>query len=326
MNFNNKILELLPGTYIIPGTTNVGIVTDKNPDSSVTDVYVIDTGNTEVDGEYILDVLNEYFSFHDISYKIKAIINTHAHADHSGGNSIIKEKTDCEIWISNFESSTLYNPHLHTSVLWGANPPKEILTVYYKPDPTYPTKIVSENDSFTLSDGRTITFMSLPGHSYESMGIIITYKNDEKIIFAGDAIFPRDEIGNHSIPLILDHIDFVKSLEKIASLHNLTWCIPGHGSIISKNLSETLEEDKIAIITIEKCIFKILENNKLTTDILIKQIADTFNMNMNVRQYALIGFTLRCFLTTLRNAGILKIAVEDNLLYWTIKAIPENYQ
>ena len=59
--FNNKILELTQGTYVIPCSTNIGIILDNKEKES--DVYIVDSGNTEVDGEYILEVLDEFFEF-----------------------------------------------------------------------------------------------------------------------------------------------------------------------------------------------------------------------------------------------------------------------
>ena len=62
--FNNKMLELIPGIFVIPGNTNIGVITDKK--DSITEVYIVDSGNTEVDGEYILETLDEYFKFSNI--------------------------------------------------------------------------------------------------------------------------------------------------------------------------------------------------------------------------------------------------------------------
>ena len=144
--FNNKMLELIPGIFVITGNTNIGVITDQK--DSITEVYIVDSGNTEVDGEYILETLDEYFKFSNIEYKVKAIINTHAHADHCGGNAIIQKNTQCEVWASHFEKGSLENPNYHTSILWGAIAPKEIDTIYYRPEPCTFTKSFCENDEF----------------------------------------------------------------------------------------------------------------------------------------------------------------------------------
>ena len=52
---------------------------------------------------------------------------------------------------------------------------------------------------------------------------------------------------------------------------------------------------------------------------IVKLVADTFDLQLSVRQYALVHFTIKCFLTTLKNNGVLKIEITDNILYWKLK-------
>ena len=66
-NLTAKIIELSSGVYVIPGTTNVGVIINENDSSkaSAVEVYLIDSGCTEIDGEYVLDVLKAFFKQHD---------------------------------------------------------------------------------------------------------------------------------------------------------------------------------------------------------------------------------------------------------------------
>lgn len=314
---DNKILELSPGVYVIPGTTNIGIITDDK--GTYQDVFIIDSGNTEIDGEYILEVLENFFKFNSVEYKIKAIINTHSHADHTGGNAFIYEKTHCEIWAAADSRGEMLCPFLHTGIVWGANPPKDINTVYYRPDPSVVTDTIFEGKEISLSENRTLSFIFLPGHSFDCHGIICTDSNGKKTLFAGDCIFPYKEIGHFSIPLTTNHIAFIESLDKIQAIENLEWCIPGHGDFISKNIEETIETDKIAIMEIEKCILNIIGDGKATLDETIQKTCNLFEISLNIRKYALIEFTIKSFLTTLRNSGKLQMIIEDNILYWAKK-------
>jgi hypothetical protein len=103
-------------------------------------------------------------------------------------------------------------------------------------------------------------------------------------------------------------------------LGNLDWCIPGHGDFISKNIAETIEINKIAIYEIETCIKRVIKKTEtITTENIVKIVADTFDLKLSVRQYALVHFTIKCFLTTLKNNGVLKIEIIDNILYWKLK-------
>ena len=83
-NLTARIIELSSGVYVIPATTNVGVIINENNSSnnSSIEVYLIDSGCTEIDGEYVLDVLKAFFEQQGQSFTIKALITTHGHADH----------------------------------------------------------------------------------------------------------------------------------------------------------------------------------------------------------------------------------------------------
>ena len=112
---DGTITQLIPGVFVIPGVTNVGVVED----SSKSELYLIDTGRTEEQGEKLFATLQKYFGpleqdAKDQKYKIKAIINTHAHADHTGADALIQKKTGCHLRWLQFPQSGSYTvscPH-----------------------------------------------------------------------------------------------------------------------------------------------------------------------------------------------------------------------
>ncbi|NLC93594.1 MAG: MBL fold metallo-hydrolase, partial [Treponema sp.] len=167
-NTVQKIIELSDGFLYIPSTTNIGVIIDKK--ESVFDVYLIDSGNSELSGEYILDVLDEYFSEKKELYKIKAIINTHSHADHCGGNVYIKNITNCQIWSMKDERGSIENPILQTVIIWSGFTPKELQGLYFLPESSTPDKLIEDNEHIELSGNRSITFIDLPGHYFQTAG------------------------------------------------------------------------------------------------------------------------------------------------------------
>ena len=262
-NLSARIIELSAGVYVIPGTTNVGVITNEN--GSSIEVYLVDSGCTEIDGEYVLDVLKAFFEQEGQSFTIKALLTTHGHADHCGAHNFLKEETGCEIWASKNEMGQMVNPIIQSGVLWGGYPPHELRTLFFMPSPTSVDRVISKADVFELSGSRKISFMELSGHSYNALCVIISDKKDHKVIFPGDNIFPRNEIMNHWIPLILNPVEFMESLDALCALEKVDWCIPSHGDFLKRNINEAAELNKIAIISTRTCILDSLKTKKRLT-------------------------------------------------------------
>lgn len=332
-NFSTKILELSDGVFVIPGNTNIGVIITQNFEKDFhcentssccasdcepvkKHVILIDSGCSEIDGEYVLDVLDNFFENAEESYEIKAIISTHCHADHVGGHNFIKQKTNCKIYSHFNEKWGMETPLLQSATLWGGYPPHELRTLYFKPEQTNVDYTVSQKDEFSLSDGRKITFMELHGHSQCSLCVVVHTKDDGKILFSGDSIFPKSEIGKHWIPLIINPVEFMESLDIICKEQNVLWCIPSHGDFLAKNIEETAELNKIAILSTRMCIFEALKKEPKTAEEIVKYVADKNNLEMSVGQFALINSTVRSYLSVMHDAKEIKMKIEDNRLYF----------
>ncbi len=313
---STKIIELLPTAYVIPGLTNVGIITEKH--CGKTDVYMIDSGTTEIDGEYILSILDTFFEQRGEKYKIKAIINTHGHTDHTGANHYIQKTTECDIWIANLERPYIENPVLQATDIWGGTPPHEIQTAYFKPQPSKVTRIIEEEDCIKLSGGRFISFVILPGHSFEMTAVVYSDKAGKKVVFAGDGIFTRDELSKHWIPYMAHPFKFMESLDKLSKLENVEWCIPGHGDFINRNLNETIEMDTLAILETKQLLLNLLSKGRKTSGELLKDVADINEIKLGFGQSVLIRSTLKSYLAALHDQGLIKVIIEDNTFYWYI--------
>jgi glyoxylase-like metal-dependent hydrolase (beta-lactamase superfamily II) len=304
------VINISDCIYYISGPTNIGIIEERLSDTK-SNLYMIDSGCNTEDGKRIFTEITEYFSQKDIT--IKAIINTHSHADHCGANNYIQQKTNCEIWITENEQGSLINPFLQPIISWGGNPLPEINSSYYVAEKTVPNKIINPNEKLTLLNGIKISFINLPGHYFEMVGILCE-DNNKKVLFASDGIFGRKNIGKYWIPFLYDVKEFKNSLDTISSL-NADFCIPGHGEPTSQ-IEETVELNKIAIISNEQCILEALKYKEQTQEDILKYVADKNEINLHIAQYMLIGCTIKAYLTFLYNEGKISYHIKENKMYW----------
>ena len=164
------------------------------------DLYLIDTGY-EKTVDVILDSIRHLGMKPD---KIKLIINTHSHIDHSGGNNLLKQLSGASIAIHMLEAEKLQLDSPFTVFL-------------------------HDNDVLNLGR-RKLRVIHTPGHC---AGQICIYEQNKGLLFSGDHIIEGTSTGTVYIgPPEGSVIDYIKSLKKVQALY-LTMILPGHGNVIS---------------------------------------------------------------------------------------------
>jgi len=82
----NRIKE---GISFLSGSTNMGVIeTDEG-------AILIDSGIDDDTARRAINLLEK---------EVRAVINTHSHADHCGGNAFIKEENRCQIFPGNLRA------------------------------------------------------------------------------------------------------------------------------------------------------------------------------------------------------------------------------
>jgi glyoxylase-like metal-dependent hydrolase (beta-lactamase superfamily II) len=172
------------------------------------EAVVIDPG---LQPELVLDVLREQ------DLRVAAILNTHGHADHIGGNAALKEAfPEAPLVIGAGDAVMLSDAEANLSAPFGfpiTSPPAD--------------RTVAEGDTVEAA-GLTLDVLAVPGHSPGH--VVFVYRSDPPLVFGGDVLF-RGSIGRTDFPggshaLLLRGIR-----EKLFSLPDDTVVYPGHGPV-----------------------------------------------------------------------------------------------
>jgi glyoxylase-like metal-dependent hydrolase (beta-lactamase superfamily II) len=173
-----------------------------------TDVLVIDPG---LEPELILDFL------HNEGLAPAALLNTHGHSDHIGGNAALKQAfPQAPLIIGADEVRLLSDATANLSAPFGApitSPPAD--------------RTVREGDVVEAA-GIRLEVLDVPGHSPGH--VVYVYRDQPCLVFGGDVLY-RGGIGRYDFPgsngrLLLEGIR-----GKLFALPADTVVYPGHGPV-----------------------------------------------------------------------------------------------
>lgn len=278
-------------TYYIKNPTNIGIYKINDED-----VFIIDSGNDKDAGKKILKIIDSQ------GWNIKGIINTHSNADHIGGNKVIQDRTNCNIYAYNIEKCFIENPLLEPSFLYGGYPFKNLRNKFLMAKESKVNLI--ENN---LPEG--LEYFPLKGHFFDMIGI----KTSDDVYFLGDSLFSKETITKYHLFYIFDIKEFLNTLDYLSTLNGKLY-IPSHVEA-NNNISSLISLNKNKIYEIIDKIYNICNVEKTFEEIL-KEIFDEYNLILNENQYVLIGNSLRSYLSYLKDENKLTYEFKNNKMLW----------
>lgn len=172
------------------------------------EALVIDPG---LEPELILDFLREQ------ELVAAAILNTHGHGDHIGGNADLKNAyPHAPLIIGTNEVPLLSDPEANMSAPFGwpiISPPAD--------------QLVNEGDVLDLA-GIRLEVLEIPGHSPGH--VVFVHVAKPTIVFGGDVLF-RDGVGRFDFSYGDGPLLFRGIREKLLRLPPDTIVYPGHGPV-----------------------------------------------------------------------------------------------
>ena len=282
------LVKLIGSTYYISNRTNIGVFK-----LNLKDVCLIDTGNDKDAGKKILKILNEE------NLNVKYIINTHSHADHIGGNKIIKKRCDCEILASDGEKCFINNPLFEPTFLYGSKIFRELDNKFLR---------ANESDCQSLKEINGLEYISLKGHSYNMIGV----KTKDNVYFLGDALVSEETINKYHLFFLYDVREYLNTLDYLETLEGKFY-IPAHTQVVA-NLFPLININRNKIKEICDVILNICDGKNI--DNIVKEVFKFYQLKMNCNQYFLVSSTIKAYLTYLLEEEKIKYEFINNEMLW----------
>lgn len=290
-----ELHQIGPQSYYIQSPAKIGLVK-----TSEHEVCLIDSGSDKDAGRKVRQILDAN------GWTLKAIFNTHSNADHIGGNKYLQNQTGCKVFAPGIECDFTRHPILEPAFLYGGFPPEELkhkFLLAQESDAEYLTKAA-------LPDGWEV--IELPGHFFHMVG----YRTPDNVVFLADCLSSKETLDKYQISFIYDVAAYMTTLEKVKAL-NAEMFVPAHAEA-AKNMESLVQYNMDKVMEIAARIVSLCRDS-LSFESILQKLFAGYGLEMNFEQYALVGSTVRSYLSWLLNKGQLEICFRDGMLLWKRK-------
>ncbi|MDM8086896.1 MBL fold metallo-hydrolase [Parasutterella secunda] len=290
-----ELIQLSANTYCIESPTKIGLVR-----LSENEVCLIDSGNDKDAGRKVRQILEANH------WTLRAIYNTHANADHIGGNKYLQSQTGCKIYAPGIDCAFTNFPILESSFLYGGYPCKDLRHKFLMAQGSQADVLTND----VLPAG--FELIKLSGHFFNMVG----FRTPDDVVFLADCLSSKEILDKYQVWFIYDVASFLKTLEMVKSLSAKIF-VPSHAAV-TDDISELAQYNIAKVFEIAEKIFDLCKEPRCFEEILQRLFAD-YGLKMNFEQYVLVGSTVRSYLSWLKDTEKLSVVFENNRLLWTQK-------
>ncbi len=287
-----ELIQVSGSSYYVQSPAKIGLVRLND-----TDVCLIDSGSDKDAGRKARQLMEKN------GWHLTAIYNTHSHADHIGGNRYLQSQTGCRLYAPGAECAVTRHTVLEPSMLYGGCPPKELrhkFLMAQESDAAYLTADV-------LPEG--FRLLPLPGHCMDMVG----FRTPDDVVYLADCVSSRETLEKYRIGYIYDVGAYLATLETVKTMTAKAF-VPAHAEV-TENITPLAQYNMDTVQEVGDAITALCAAPQ-TFEELLKALFDRYGMVMTFEQYALVGATVRSYLTWLKETGRVTAEFADNRMLW----------
>lgn len=293
-----ETLDLGGGAHVLRGAVNSGLIETANG------LLAVDTGLDRGAGNRIARAAEE------LGRPLVAILNTHAHADHHGGNAQLVRKFGIPVHAPAVEECVIREPRYEPVYLFGGAAPVSALTSKFLQAEPSPVDHVIHAGQTVEINGRALEIVDLAGHSLAQIGVRVG-----GVLFAADGFFGREPLEKHGVPYLVDAFRWMETLGRLKEM-DAAWMVPGHGEPLD-DARDTLDLNLAVLQRAADWLMERLRRAPAGTEDLLLEFAAAMGMRLtDPPSYVLNRAALLGFLSSLERAGQLRVVIDGGRWMW----------
>lgn len=274
-------------------------------------VYIIEKMAVLIDSGISRDVAKEIDKcLIQANVQVAAIINTHCHGDHSGGNAFFQQKyPQIKIFSTETERPFIEDPLMAPICFCGGAAAFEELKKCKPITPQQPSKVTDiiapYEDQKLVICGEIFEIITLPGHTRG----MIAVKTVDNVLYCGDAVFGEATFRKYPILYYTFIGDTLNSFKKLRSLlPSVDVSIIYHGGVIN-DLAALITNHEKRILETKSMILSMLNEHPLSLEEITARIMQTYKIPDELISYALTKVPIQAYVAELERENLVEIRV-----------------
>ena len=262
------------------------------------DIVLMDTGYARLDRSALTNLIE------DNGFRLRGIICSHAHFDHTGNVRYLQQRYGCQAAAQIIEAGISVNPDSYRAnyvALTYGKIQELFLEECFTAD-----RVLRESDTSLTLDGRTFGILPLPGHTAGQLG----FTTPDGVAYIGDALLDQSLIDGAKLPTSMF---IAKDLESKAYLKTTDYkaYILAHKSVVQPKALGAVIDHNIAVIQSKRAELLALLEDGMTFPEWIGAFCKQENVRThNEMKFSIVERNFSNFVSWLTDSGAVTVQRE----------------